>query len=74
MDHVLSCVTGPTVPGGLGRGGVSLEAWAVSWAPRGHSCRVSGKQLFWEEAPCAGMLTFAPLLPAHGCLLCLLPR
>ena len=45
-----------------------------SWAPRGHSCRVSGKQLFWEEAPCAGMLTFAPLLPAHGCLLCLLPR
>lgn len=73
MDHILSCVTGPTVLGGLGRGRVSLEAWAVSWALRGHSCQESGKQLFWEEAPPAGMLTFAPL-PAHGCLLCLLPR
>lgn len=59
---------------GLDRGGVSLEAWAVSWAPRGHSCPVSGKHLFWEEAPPAGTLTFAPLPPTHRGLLCLLPR
>ena len=60
--------------GGLDRGGVSLEAWAVSWAPRGHSFPVSGKHLFWEEALPAGTLTFAPLPPTHRGLLCLLPR